>query len=243
MPKPDLEQVILPARHLELVFAEFEEEDRLDIRNTIIYNVYQEEGYFLVAQTGPPVLRSMVEATVEATFLWQPTPADEPPRYAFNTTIQDLVTKYVLSKGDEVQAIRMSYPRYLYERNIRFSYRLKPIGQYAITLWVEGHKEPLPIIDISQSGVYFSYPKLPDLLAVKPGDRFYIILDFNGERIIRPLVEVVRKFRKAGASKIEFMGVRFLELSTKDRAFFAATIRKIERIVSRKSSGLELRER
>ena len=133
------------------------------------------------------------------------------PGISFNTTIQGLVTKYVLSKGDEVQAIRMPYPRYLYERNMRFSYRLKPIRQYAITLWVEGHKEPLPIIDISQSGVYFSYPKLPDLLAVKPGDRFYIILDFNGERIIRPLVEVVRKFRKAGSSKIEFMGVRFLQ--------------------------------
>ena len=218
MPKPDLGHVILPARHLGLISAEFEEEGRLDIRGTIIYDVYPEEGYFLVAQTRPPVLRSIVEASVEASFLSHPTPPDEPSRYAFHTTIQDLITRYVLSKGDEVQAIRLAYPRSLYERNIRFSYRLKPIGQYAITLWVEGHKEPLPIIDISQSGVYFSYPRLPDLLAVKPGDRFYIILDFNGERIIRPLVEVVRKFRKAGSSRIEFMGVRFLELSTKDRA-------------------------
>jgi hypothetical protein len=83
------------------------------------------------------------------------------PGIPFNTTIQDLVTKYILSKGDEVQAIRMSYPRYLYERNIRFSYRLKPIGQYAITLWVEGHKEPSPIIDISQSGVYFHILNYP----------------------------------------------------------------------------------
>lgn len=165
------------------------------------------------------------------------------PGISFNTTIQDLVTKYVLSKGDEVQAIRMSYPRYLYERNIRFSYRLKPIAQYAITLWVEGHKEPLPIIDISQGGVCFSYPRLPHLTALKRGDRFYITLDFNGERIIRPSVEVARKFRKPGFSGIEFMGVRFLELSTKDRAFFAASIRKIERIASRKSSGLESRKR
>ncbi len=108
---------------------------------------------------------------------------------------------------------------------------------------LKGIKSHYLVIDISQSGVDFSYPKLPDLLAVKSGDRFYIKLDFNGERIIRTLVDVVRKFRKAGSSKIEFMGVGFLELSTKDRAFFAATIRKIERIVSRKSSGLELRER
>jgi len=239
VPKPDLGHVILPARHIELVFSEFEQEHRLDVRGTIIYNVYPKGGYFLVAQTRPPVLRSMVEAKAEAAFLWHPTPADEPSRYAFHTTIQDLITKYVLSKGDEVQAIRLSYPGCLYERDFRFSYRLKPIRQYAIVLWIEGHKGSLPIIDISQGGVHFSYPKSPHLLALKPGDRFHITLDFNGERIIRPLVEVVRKFRKAGFSGVEFMGVKFLELSTKDSAFLAATIRKIERIISRKSSGLE----
>jgi len=239
VPKPDLGHVILPARQLELIFAEFEEEGRLDIRGTIIYDVYPEEGYFLVAQTRPQVLRSIVEASVESSFLWHPTPADEPSRYAFQTTIQNLITRYVLSKGDEVQAIRLAYPRSLYERNIRFSYRLKPIRQYAITLWVEGHKGPLPIVDISQGGVCFSCPRLPYLLVMKPGDRFYITLDFNGERIIKPRVEVVRKFRKAGFSKIEFMGVRFLELSINEGAFLAAAIRKVERIVSRKSSGLE----
>lgn len=239
MAKPGLENIIKPAQHLDLVFGAHEEEYRVDIRGTIIYDVYPEERYFLVAQTQSPFVKSMVGDAIECTFLWHPTPTDHPSRYAFYTTIQDLITNYVLSRGNQVQAIRLAYPRYLYERNIRFSYRVQPIKQYSITLWVEGHKDPLPIIDISEGGLCFSYStKLSHLSALKLGNRFYIALDFNGEKLMKKRVEVIRKFQKTIFPKIDFMGIKFLELSTSECAFLSAVIKRVERIILRKRSGL-----
>jgi len=237
--KPDLRRNIQPAQHLDLLFAAYEEEYQVDIRDTVIYDVYPEAKRFVVAQTQPPVLKSMVGEAIEPTFLWHSTPEDDPSRYAFHTTIQELITNYALSQGQRVQAIRLAYPKYLYERNIRFSYRVRPIKQYPITLTIEGHKEPLPIIEISEGGICISYSHVPYLSGLKPGDLFEVTLDFNGENQMTPQVEVVRKFQKPEFHGMDFMGVRFFELSMGERAFLVATIKKIERMILRKRAGLE----
>ena len=237
MERPELEYIIQPARHLDLIFAASEEENRLDVRSTIIYEVYPKEKFFLVAQTQPPILKSMIGEAIEATFLWYPTPTANPQRYAFYTTIRNLIN-YTLSPGHQVQAIRLDYPKYLYRRNLRFSYRVQPVKEYPITLWVEGVKETLPVIDISEGGVCFSHPKLPYLLNLKPGEKFYITLEFNEEKTMKIQVEVVRKFQKPEFPKIAFMGVKFLKLSPNDREFIASVIKKIERIILRKRAGL-----
>ncbi|MCD6320306.1 MAG: PilZ domain-containing protein [Candidatus Desulfofervidaceae bacterium] len=237
MERPELEHAIQPARHLDLVFAASEEENCVDIRSTIIYEVYPKEEYFLVAQTQPPVLKSMVGEVIEATFLWYPTPTATPQRYAFYTTIRSLID-YTLSPGHQTQAIRLDYPKYLYRRNLRFCYRVQPVKEYPINLWVKGYKQTLPVIDISEGGVCFSHPKLPFLMNLKPGEKFRIILDFNEETKMELQVEVIRKFQKKEFPKIAFMGVKFIKLSPNDREFIASVVKKIERIILRKRAGL-----
>ena len=239
MAKPDLRRIIQPAQHLDLLFAAYEEEYRVDIRDTVIYDVYPRAKSFIIAQTQPPVLKSMVGEAIEPTFLWHSTPEEDPSRYAFHTTIQKLITNYALSQGQRVQAIRLAYPKYLYERNIRFSYRVRPIKQYAITLTIKGHKEPLPIIEISEGGICISYFHVPYLSGLKPGRLFEVTLDFNGEHEMIQKVEVVRKFQKPEFPGMDFMGVRFFELSMGERAFVVATIKKMERMILRKRAGLE----
>ena len=238
MAKPDLRRIIRPAQHLDLLFAAYEEEYRVDVRDTVIYDAYPEAKSFVVAQTQPPVIKSMVGEAVEPTFLWHSTPEDDPSRYAFHTKIQELITNYALSQGQGVQAIRLAYPKYLYERNIRFSYRLRPIIQYPITLTIEGHKDPLPIIEMSEGGICISYSQVPSLSGLKPGDLFEITLDFNGENEMTSKVQVVRKFQKPEFPGMGFMGVRFFELSMDERTFLAGTIKKIERMILRKRAGL-----
>jgi hypothetical protein len=239
MVKPDLERIIQPAQHLELVFGAQEEEYRVDMRDTVIYDVYPDSKSFIVAQTEPPVLKSMTGNPIESTFLWLSAPGEDPKRYAFHTGIQELITHYSLSLGQTVQALRLAYPKGLYERNIRFSYRVKPVKQYPITLWVEGHEQPLPIVEVSEGGVCLSYPKSSRFSTLKPGDKFSITLDFNKQSQMKVELQVVRRFRKPGFPRIEFMGARFLGLSMNEQALLAAELRKAQRVILRKMAGLE----
>jgi len=234
---PKIEDIIHPSRHLDLIIADFEEEHSLDMRRTIIYEVYPEKGSFLVAQPEPPILKSMIGTTIKATFLWYPTPT-EPQHYAFHTNILTL-TDYTLSPGHQTQAVLLSYPRYFYTHNLRLSYRVQPVKEFPISLHVPKCKDTLSIIDISESGICFSHPKIRYLQDLKPGDRFHISLNFNEEAILRPLVETVRKFEKKEFPKIAFMAVKFLDLNTKNREFLARVIKRIERIILRKRAGLE----
>lgn len=239
MAKPDLKRIIQPAQHLELLFGAQEEEYRVDMRDTVIYDVYPDSKSFIVAQTEPPVLKSMTGNPIESTFLWLPTPGEEPKRYAFHTGIQELITHYTLSLGQVVQALRLAYPKSLYERNIRFSYRVKPIKQYPITVWVEGHEQPLSLVEISEGGLSLSYPKSSRLSTLKPGEKLPITLDFNKQSQMKVQLQVVRRFHKPALPKIEFMGVRFLDLSMNEQALLAAEIRKAQRVILRKMAGLE----
>ena len=239
MARPDLNRIIQPAQHLELLFGAQEEEHRVDIRDTVIYDVYPNRKSFIVAQTEPPVLKSMTGDSIESTFLWLSTPGEDPVRYAFHTRIQELIAHYTLSRGQTVQALRLAYPKDLYERNIRFSYRVKPIKQHPITLWAEGYEQPLPILEISEGGVCVSYPKLRRFSALKPGDKFSITLDFNKQSQMKLQLQVVRRFRRPEFPRIEFMGAKFLGLSMNDQALLAAEIKKAERVILRKMAGLE----
>jgi hypothetical protein len=241
--KPDLRGIIQPGQHLELLFAAYEQEHRVDVRDTVIYDVYPRAKSFVIAQTQPPVLKSMVGRPIEPTFLWQSRPEDDPLRYAFRTTIQELITDYALSQGQGVQAIRLAYPKNFYARNMRFSYRVRPIKQYPITLRIEGHKEPLPIIEISEGGMCISYTRVPYLSGLRPGDRFEVTLDIDGKDRMRPQVEVVRKFQRPEFARINFLGVKFFNLSMNERALLVAVIKKMERMILRKRAGLELIKR
>jgi len=233
---PEIERVIQPARHLDLVLAASEKEYQIEVRSTIIYEIFPENDSFIAAQTQPPILKSMIGETIEATFLWYPTPTSSPERYAFYTKILELLD-YTLSPGHQTQALRLSYPKYFYKRNLRFFYRVTPVKEYPITLYI--NKEVFPIIDISEGGICFSYPKKTYLEEFKVGDRFRLVLEFgNEEKKLKPLVEVVRKFEKKEFPKIAFMAVKFIDLNTSEREFLASVIKKIERILLRKRAGL-----
>lgn len=235
---PEIERVIQPARRLDLVLAASEKENRAEVKTTIIYEVFPKEGNFIVAQTDPPILKSTVGETIEATFLWYPTPTSSPKRYAFYTKVLELLD-YTLSTGHLTKAVRLTYPKYFYPRNLRFSYRVTPVKECPIKLSLPGNKENLPIIDISEGGVCFSYQKRTYLDELKPGDRFRLILEFeNEEKILKPQVEVIRKFEKKEFPKVAFMAVKFLDLNTSDREFLASVIKKIERTLLRKRAGL-----
>ncbi|MDY6845310.1 MAG: PilZ domain-containing protein [Thermodesulfobacteriota bacterium] len=239
MTQPNLSQILKPAQHLDLVFSVKEEELYLDTRGTIIYDVFPEEESVLIAQTRLPILRSAIGETIEATFLWRPTPSTEPSRYAFHTIIKDIINDYILSQGQQVQAIRLTYPKHLYERNIRFSYRIQPIEDYPIILEIDGYKDSFPLIDISEGGLCFSYSKSSHTISLRPGEQLLCTLDFNQEKTLKIKAEVVREFQKDHSSDIFFTGVKFLDLPIKDSRFLSTTIRTIERILLRKRSGLE----
>ncbi len=240
MNKPDVRQIIQPAQHLDIIFAVNEKKQQLNARSTVIYDIDSEEEYFLIAQTQPPILKSMTGETIEASFMWRPTSTDDTLRYAFHTDIRDLITDYALSKGRRVQAIRLSYPKHFFEYNYRFFYRVQTIRDCPITLWIAGHRTPLSIIDISEGGLCFSYAaSIPFLSTLQEGDKFKITLGFDEEKLIGITVKVVRIFQKDEFPRMKFMGVKYLQLSDSSRNIITTAIKKTERIMLRKRAGLE----
>ncbi len=237
MPPPDIKRVIQPSTKLDLIIGANEDRNWVDVRSTIIYDVFPNDGYFIVAQTDPPILNSMEGETIEASFLWYEDPTSEPKRYAFSSIIQGL-EDYELSRGNSVKAVRLKYPKYFYRRNLRFFYRVTPVNEYPIELYVPGYPESLPIIDISGGGICFSHPKLDFLERLKKGERFRLVINFNEEKKMKVLVEVVRKFAKPEMPKISFMAVKFLDLPPTDREFLVTVVKRIERIILRKRAGL-----
>ncbi len=238
MKHPEIDKVIRPLQRLDLIIKTDERINWVDLRSTIIYEIFPEEKYFIVAQTDPPILKSMIGDTIEASFLWYSNPTADPERYAFSTVIQGLLN-FQLSLENIVQAVSLSYPDYFYKRNLRFSYRVPPVSEYPIDLQIAGLPQTLPIIDISESGVCFSHPRLPFLEELKKGDRFYIYLNFKNERKkMKILAEVLRKFKKPEKPEISFVAAKFLNLSLAEKEFLAAVIKKIERIILRKRAGL-----
>ena len=106
-------------------------------------------------------------------------------------------------------------------------------------LWVEGHEQPLSIIEISEGGVCVPCPQLRPFSALNPGDKLFITLDFNNQSQMKVQLQVVRRFRRPGFPRIEFMGARFLGLSMNEQALLAAELRKAQRVILRKMAGLE----
>ena len=119
--------------------------ERIIVKGSTVYDV--EEPTIILAQTNPPVLKSMLHKEVIVTYL------TDTVRYGFTAELVEFID-YRLDSGQvEALVVRRTGPDNPY--SIRMSYRVGPTGQSNISMSVFANK--VDIIDISLGGAKFAY--------------------------------------------------------------------------------------
>jgi len=154
----DLIRQIRPNKLVDLIYDIDFERDTIDVRRSIIYDV-EEGSRIFIAQTDPPIVRSAVGRTIEATFLYS-IPGDETAhRYGFQTRIEEFLPNYQLRVGTTEPALVVPFPTSFKESGLRMHYRLEPSISFDVKIHLANEKnKELGIIDISLGGAKLNLP-------------------------------------------------------------------------------------
>ena len=119
--------------------------ERITVKDSTVYDV--EEPTIILAQTNPPVLKSMLHKEVIVTYL------TDTVRYGFTAELVEFID-YRLDSGQvEALVVKRTGPEKPY--SVRMSYRVGPTGQSNLSMSVFANK--VDIIDISLGGTKFAY--------------------------------------------------------------------------------------
>ena len=137
--------MIHPQRQVDLIVSVDFAKEKIDVRPTVIYDVDEFQKRVIIAQTNPPILKSMVGRNVEATFLTRVNPGEDPKRVGYKTKIMGLLPKYLLRQGGQEQALAIGFPRKgLEETSVRLHYRVFPSQNHQMSVSIDnessGHK-------------------------------------------------------------------------------------------------------
>jgi c-di-GMP-binding flagellar brake protein YcgR len=135
-----------------------------------VYDV--QEPATILAQTDPPILKSMLHKEVIVTYLVKE--KDDMVRHGFTAELVEFID-YSLNSGQQVKAlvVRRTGPEKPY--NIRMSYRVSPTSRSSIVMSIHAHK--VNIIDISLGGAKITYTKP---LVLKHDEIVQIALEIDG---------------------------------------------------------------
>jgi hypothetical protein len=124
--------------------------ERILVKGSTVHDV--QEPVIILAQTDPPILKSMLHKEAIVTYLIKE--KDGPVRYGFTAEFVEFID-YSLNSGQQAKAlvVRRTGPEKPY--SIRMSYRAGPTGRSNISMSVFSHS--VNIIDISLGGVKFTY--------------------------------------------------------------------------------------
>ncbi len=145
--------------------------ERILVKGSTVYDM--QEPAIILAQTDPPILKSMLHKEVIVTYLIKE--KDNAVRHGFTAELVEFID-YSLSSGQQVKALvaRRTGPEKPY--SVRMSYRVGPTGRSNITMSVFANR--VNIIDISLGGAKFSYSKP---LVLKSDEIVSIGLEIGGK--------------------------------------------------------------
>jgi hypothetical protein len=139
--------------------------ERIIVKGSTVYDV--REPTVILAQTNPPVLKSMLHKEVIVTYLVNTV------RYGFATELIEFID-YRLGSGQvKALVVKRTGPEIPY--SVRMSYRVGPTGQSKISMSVFANN--VDVIDISLGGAKFAY-SMPFL--IEPDDFAQIGLEIDG---------------------------------------------------------------
>ena len=196
--------------------------ERICVHNSVMYD--RKDTRIILAQTEPPLDRSMVGTSVVITYLIRED--EEATRYGFPAVIESFFDDYRLTSSEPVEALVVTMTGETKPYNIRMFYRVSPTEQSDIEAFIQGKR--ININDISLRGLSFSFHKP---LVLQPNMTIDLHLDING-RIYRCQAIVTRTW-EAGegpcCQSLPCASLEFVELDSSLEPVLAKKIRAIER--------------
>ncbi len=190
------------------------------IRSSVIYDI--RGANVIIAQTDPPIARSMFQKEVMVTYLRDGEKG--PLRVGFPGKVTEFWDEYELSSSEKVKAVTITRKGEPSPYNIRMSYRVEPTSKSNISMTVDDHR--VNIIDLSLGGVRFSYDKE---LALVHYEAVRIVLTIDG----KPLSLDARILRTWGGdgvrSGLMFASAEFPTMSIAAEHELSKKMREIER--------------
>ena len=163
---------IKPGSNIRLVTEIDLARERIHVKNTTVYDV--NGSFIILAQTDPPVLKSMLHKEVIVTYLKHEN--EGMVRYGFPATVMEFVESYKLSDTQSAKAVIVSARAEAAPYSIRMFFRVEPTSRSNLTMMVE-HAE-VNILDISLGGVKFSHDRR---LSLNPNTVADISISIDGK--------------------------------------------------------------
>ncbi len=198
--------------------------ERVPVKGSTVYDV--QEPVIILAQTDPPILKSMLHKKAIVTYLIKE--KENEVRHGFAVELIEFID-YSLNPGQEVKAlvVKKTGPEKPY--SVRMSYRVGPTGGSNITMSV--FASSVNIIDISLGGAKFTY-SAP--LVLKSYDTAPIDLEMGG-KVYTLEAHILRTWQgdNEGARRnLRFASVEFVNIS-----------KSVERALTRKINDIKRESR
>ncbi len=211
-----------PELSVKLVVEADNRRERINARNSVIYNVNGET--LILAQPEPSIKSSMLNKEIIVTYLVMEN--DRHLRYGFSALVTELIDWYELASGQRVRAIavrKCSDPK---PYDIRMCYRVGPSSKSGLDASI--YDEKINVIDISLGGIKFSYDRS---LPLEPNKVVEVHLAIAAAvygieaRIIRTWKVEHERFK----TELRFAAAEFLNVSGKIEQELSRKILDIER--------------
>ncbi len=211
-----VEQILRLQTKLDLIFDVDLINDYIDVRHSVVLDMTPER--IVITQSDPPILKSMVGRSLEATFVRRDPVTTEIMRWGWRSQVMDFLPAYKLRPEDTetMPALVLSppLPGGLTETNARMDYRLTITNDKKISIQTHPSFGRVTPLDFSAGGVLIGIPKPPQ---AKIGLRLWFTLFFptptspgqpitiNGEaEVVRVTMEDDEPFAR--------VGLKFLDL-------------------------------
>ena len=229
-----LSRVIHPQRRVDLIVSVDFAKEKIDVRPTVIYDVDEFQKRVIIAQTNPPILKSMVGRNVEATFLTRVNPGEDPKRVGYKTKIMGLLPKYLLRQGGQEQALAIGFPRKgLEETSVRLHYRVFPSQNHQMSVSIDNESSGISLADLSLGGMRISCVGGREF---QKGQKLSLVLKIE-DKAVALEGTVVRVFSGEN-SRVSFVGIKFGRVEPQATALIQRMVSRIMRQELKARSGL-----
>lgn len=211
------------------------EEEAIDVRRTVIQNI-DRRGRILLAQTSPPVLKSMTGQKVELTFLTysRSESGGRWVRLGYNTTILDVIANYKLARNYRETVITVGGPSEFHISTTRLAHRVEPTLDMDLRLLIMPQRSEVRLADISGTGLSFRHSRL---LSFAPGltMRFMLI---SGPTTITLTSKAVRTTPIKGRM-LDITAVSFTDMDLPLKRRVQQLVTEMDRHILAKRSGVD----
>ena len=211
-----IDEILRPQTRLDLIFDVDLINDYIDVRSAMVQDITP--NHIIISQSDPPILKSMVGRSLEATFVRRDPVSTEMVRWGWRCQVLEIMPNFKIRPEDEnaFPAVALSIPQAggLTETNARMDYRLSITSEKKITIQTHPSFGRVTLLDFSAGGVLIGIPRPPQ---AKVGMRLWFTLFFpvpsspGQQTTINGEAEVVRITTNEGEQYAR-AGLKFLDL-------------------------------